>query len=99
MADGNAYGCFGTGIADALHAQGVPKQQVVHYLPTFPGLFDAGGMVADLLIVDGDPIQDILRVADRSNHRMVIKGGKRIDGAEAVRAEAAPARPLAASAS
>ncbi|UUX50785.1 amidohydrolase family protein [Nisaea acidiphila] len=35
----------------------------------------AEGMHADLLIVDGDPIADIDRVADRTNHRMVIKNG------------------------
>jgi len=35
----------------------------------------AGGMHADMLIVDGDPLADIDRVADRANHRMVIKNG------------------------
>ncbi len=43
------------------------------------GLADRGriraGFVADLLIVDGDPLQDIDRVVDRAHHRAVIKDG------------------------
>jgi len=35
----------------------------------------AAGNHADLLIVDGDPLADIDRVADRTNHRMVVKNG------------------------
>jgi len=35
----------------------------------------AEGNHADLLIVDGDPLADIDRVADRANHRMVVKNG------------------------
>ncbi len=44
------------------------------------GLKDTGnivaGAVADLLIVEGNPLQDISLVADSSNHRMVLKAGK-----------------------
>lgn len=43
------------------------------------GLEDRGrikeGMAADLLIVDGNPMQDILNVADKTNHRCVVKDG------------------------
>jgi len=43
------------------------------------GLTDSGaveaGKRADLLIVEGDPLADILKVADRANHRLVIKDG------------------------
>jgi imidazolonepropionase-like amidohydrolase len=35
----------------------------------------AKGHRADLLIVDGDPTRDILRAADKANHRAVIKDG------------------------
>jgi len=35
----------------------------------------AEGFYADLLVVDGDPLTDIQRVADAANHRMVIKNG------------------------
>ena len=38
----------------------------------------AEGAVADLLVVEGDPLADISRVADRSNHRMVVKRGTAI---------------------
>lgn len=34
------------------------------------------GAQADMLIVDGDPTTDIEMVADRINHRMVVKAGK-----------------------
>jgi len=34
------------------------------------------GAVADLLIVDGNPADDIRAVADRSNHRLVVKNGQ-----------------------
>ena len=44
------------------------------------GLADRGrikdGMAADLLIVDGNPMQDISNVADTANHRSVIKNGR-----------------------
>ena len=43
------------------------------------GLHDRGriveGAYADLLIVDGNPLEDISMVSDPSNHRMVIKNG------------------------
>jgi len=43
------------------------------------GLSDRGqigeGMAADLLIVDGDPTEDIDRAADTANHIMVVKNG------------------------
>ena len=35
----------------------------------------AKGNRADLLVVDGDPTRDILKVADKANHRAVIKDG------------------------
>lgn len=35
----------------------------------------AKGHRADLLVVDGDPTRDILKVADKANHRAVIKDG------------------------
>ncbi|MBT5264166.1 MAG: amidohydrolase family protein [Rhodospirillaceae bacterium] len=35
----------------------------------------AEGKVADLLLVDGDPILDISKVSDTANHRLVVKGG------------------------
>jgi imidazolonepropionase-like amidohydrolase len=35
----------------------------------------AKGARADLLIVDGDPTRDIAKVADKANHRAVIKDG------------------------
>lgn len=35
----------------------------------------AKGQRADLLIVDGDPTRDIARVADKANHRAVIRDG------------------------
>ncbi len=36
----------------------------------------AEGKLADLLMIDGDPIADINRAADRRNHRFVLKNGK-----------------------
>ncbi|MCR9257411.1 MAG: amidohydrolase family protein [Alphaproteobacteria bacterium] len=33
------------------------------------------GYFADLLLVDGDPLADIQKVADTANHRMVVKNG------------------------
>lgn len=39
------------------------------------------GAQADLLLVSGDPEQDIGRVADRSHHLMVFKRGQRYTGA------------------
>jgi len=36
------------------------------------------GAVADLLVVDGDPLEDIDAVADSARHRLVIKGGTRV---------------------
>jgi imidazolonepropionase-like amidohydrolase len=35
----------------------------------------AEGAAADLLVVDGHPVRDIRAVADRRNHRLVIKNG------------------------
>jgi imidazolonepropionase-like amidohydrolase len=34
------------------------------------------GHYADLLIVNGDPVSDITMVADKSNHRAVLKYGE-----------------------
>lgn len=36
----------------------------------------AEGKAADLLIVDGDPLADISKVAETQNHRMVVKNGQ-----------------------
>jgi len=35
----------------------------------------ADGQIADLLVVDGNPLEDITMAADKTNHRMVIKTG------------------------
>ena len=40
----------------------------------------ADGMVADLLIVSGNPLEDIDAVADKANHRTVVKGGVVVAG-------------------
>lgn len=39
----------------------------------------APDMVADLLIVEGNPVDDIAMAADSQNHRAVYKGGKLVD--------------------
>ncbi len=39
------------------------------------------GAVADLLIVEGNPVEDIEAAADKVNHRAVIKGGDLVAGA------------------
>ena len=39
------------------------------------------GHAADLLIVDGNPMQDIANVAERKNHRLVVKDGRAVDSA------------------
>ena len=36
------------------------------------------GALADLLIVDGNPLSDINAVAETGNHRMVIKKGRKL---------------------
>ena len=33
-------------------------------------------MAADILVVDGDPTQDIEKAAVKDHHRMVMKAGK-----------------------
>ncbi len=42
----------------------------------------AEGNIADMLIVKGDPLSDIEQVANRANHRLVIKGGVVVAGPE-----------------
>ena len=37
------------------------------------------GFYADFLIVNGDPVKDISKVADRNNHRIVVKNGVHIN--------------------
>ncbi len=37
------------------------------------------GNKADMLIVNGDPTEDILMAADSSNHRLVVKNGKQVN--------------------
>ena len=49
----------------------------------------AEGAAADLLVVDGDPSQDIAAAADRERHREVVKDGTAVDR-KRPRAEAAP---------
>jgi len=39
------------------------------------------GAVADLLVVDGNPLEDIDAVANSAHHRLVIKGGKQVHAA------------------
>ena len=36
------------------------------------------GFYADFLIVNGDPVNDISKVADRTNHRIVVKNGDQV---------------------
>ena len=36
------------------------------------------GFYADFLIVNGDPVKDISKVADRTNHQIVVKNGVQI---------------------
>lgn len=49
------------------------------------------GAMADLLVVAGNPLEDIEAIADRANHRLVIKRGERV--------HAAPGEPAATVAS
>ena len=39
----------------------------------------ADGMLADVIVVDGDPAKDITVLGDKSKLRHVFKGGKAID--------------------
>ena len=36
------------------------------------------GFYADFLIVNGDPVNDISKVADRTNHKIVVKNGVQV---------------------
>lgn len=36
------------------------------------------GALADLLVVEGNPLEDIARVADRTHHRLVVKRGQAV---------------------
>ena len=36
------------------------------------------GFYADFLFVTGDPVKDISKVADRTNHQIVVKNGVQI---------------------
>lgn len=45
--------------------------------------FLAEGQIADMLLVRGDPLIDIERVADRRHHRLVFKSGAVVGGPEA----------------
>ena len=36
------------------------------------------GFYADFLIVTGDPVKDISKVSDRTNHQIVVKNGAQI---------------------
>jgi imidazolonepropionase-like amidohydrolase len=33
------------------------------------------GMLADLLVIDGDPLQDVTILQDRTRLRLIMKGG------------------------
>jgi imidazolonepropionase-like amidohydrolase len=46
------------------------------------------GAVADLLVVDGDPLENIDAVADSTHHRLIIKRGEQV---QTRRGDAAPA--------
>jgi imidazolonepropionase-like amidohydrolase len=52
------------------------------------GLADRGriaeGLLADLLVVDGDPVADVRKAGERANHRMVIKGGRDVTTVPAI---------------
>lgn len=50
----------------------------------------AEGKAADMLIVDGDPLADITKVARRANHRMVVKNGVAVTGSVTERAALGP---------
>ena len=53
------------------------------------------GFAADLLIVEGNPIDDIMAVADKTNHRLILKSGRivRDEFMDAGRAESRVRRP------
>ena len=36
------------------------------------------GFYADFLIVNGDPVNDISKVVDRTNHKIVVKNGVQV---------------------
>jgi imidazolonepropionase-like amidohydrolase len=63
---------------------GLPGGDVLHSATTAAadllGLQDRGriaeGLVADLLVVSGDPLVDIRAAAVAANHRLVVKGGE-----------------------
>ena len=55
----------------------------------------ADGSWADFLLVYGDPVADIERVANRKNHRLVVKRGQPVTG-PAMAFAARPFQPLAA---
>ena len=40
----------------------------------------AEGMAADLLLVSGNPLEDIACAADKANHRAVVKNGTVVAG-------------------
>lgn len=47
----------------------------------------AKGKMADLLVVEGDPLADISAVAKRQNHRLVVKNGRPVASALALAAQ------------
>ena len=49
------------------------------------------GAVADLLVVDGNPLEDIDAVANSAHHRLVIKAGKQVHATPGAHAAEAPA--------
>lgn len=70
----------GMGAADVLRAATATAADLLR-------LADRGrlrrGHVADLLLVDGNPLQDIARAAERRHHRAVYKDGVRVPGSGA----------------
>jgi len=36
------------------------------------------GMLADLLVIDGDPLQDVAVIKDRARLRLILAGGRTI---------------------
>jgi len=55
----------------------------------------AEGVAADLLVVEGDPSQDIEAAADRERHRLVVKDGNPVDRGDGRRAVLAGMRRAA----
>ena len=72
---------------EAYHQEKISLEKIVQKMCHNPAiLFDISkrgfiqeGFYADFLIVNGDPVKDISKVADRKNHRIVVKNGVHIN--------------------